>query len=72
MESGLILKNSYLMKLLLVKTQIQKLFTLLKRGDNLTKIAKKYNTTWQSIYKKNKELIGDNPNLIKIGWHLKI
>lgn len=26
------LKNSYLMKLLLVKTQIQKLFTLLKRG----------------------------------------
>lgn len=45
---------------------------IVKKGDNLTKIAKKYNTTWQSIYKKNKELIGDNPNLIKIGWHLKI
>lgn len=45
---------------------------VVKKGDNLTKIAKKYNTTWQSIYKKNKELIGNNPNLIHIGWKLKI
>lgn len=45
---------------------------IVKKGDNLTKIAKKYNTTWQSIYKKNKELIGNNPNLIKVGWKLKI
>lgn len=45
---------------------------IVKKGDNLTKIAQKYNTTWQSIYKKNKELIGNNPNLIKVGWKLKI
>ncbi len=45
---------------------------IVKKGDNLSKIAKKYNTTWQSIYQKNKELIGNNPNLIKIGWKLKI
>lgn len=45
---------------------------IVKKGDNLTKIAKKYNTTWQNIYKKNKELIGNNPNLIHIGWKLKI
>lgn len=45
---------------------------IVKKGDNLTKIAKKYNTTWKDIYNKNKELIGNNPNLIKVGWHLKI
>lgn len=45
---------------------------IVKKGDNLTKIAAYYNTTWQSIYEKNKELIGNNPNLIKIGWKLKI
>lgn len=33
-------------------------------GDNLTKIAKKYGTTWQKIYEANKDVIGDNPNLI--------
>ena len=45
---------------------------VVKKGDNLTKIAKRYNTTWKHIYDKNKELIGNNPNLIKVGWHLKI
>lgn len=45
---------------------------IVKKGDNLTKIAARYNTTWQAIYKKNRELIGSNPNLIKVGWHLKI
>lgn len=45
---------------------------VVKKGDNLTKIAKRYNTTWKHIYDKNKELIGNNLNLIKVGWHLKI
>ncbi len=45
---------------------------VVKKGDNLSKIAKRYNTTWKRIYNKNKELIGDNPNLIKAGWKLKI
>ena len=45
---------------------------IVKKGDNLTKIAAYYNTTWKDIYNKNKELIGNNPNLIKVGWHLKI
>lgn len=36
-----------------------------KSGDTLSGIAKKYNTTWQKIYEDNKEVIGDNPNLIK-------
>ena len=43
-----------------------------KSGDNLTKIASKYGTTWQAIYEKNRDIIGNNPNLIKVGQVLKI
>lgn len=35
-----------------------------KSGDTLSSIAKKYNTTWQKIYNDNKNVIGNNPNLI--------
>ncbi len=41
-------------------------------GDTLWSIARKYNTTWQQIYENNKEVIGDNPNLIYPGQVLKI
>lgn len=54
------------------ETNNKEIIYVVKKGDNLTKIAKKYNTTWKAIYKKNKELIGDNPNLILVGWKLKI
>ncbi len=54
------------------KNNSTEIIYVVKKGDNLTKIAARYNTTWQSIYNKNKELIGNNPNLIKVGWHLKI
>ena len=47
-------------------------YYIVKKGDNLTKIAKKYNTTWQEIYKKNKNIIGSNPNLIYPGQKLYI
>ena len=43
-----------------------------KAGDNLTSIAKKYNTTWQKIYNDNKSVIGSNPNIIKAGQVLTI
>ena len=49
-----------------------KKYYVVKKGDNLTKIAKKYNTTWQSIYNKNKDIIGNNPNLIYPGQILYI
>ena len=40
------------------------LIYVVKRSDNLSKIAKKYGTTWQKIYNDNKNVIGNNPNLI--------
>lgn len=43
-----------------------------KKDDNLSKIAEKYNTTWQKIYEDNKSVIGSNPNLIKPGQVLNI
>ena len=45
---------------------------IVQKDDNLSKIAKKYNTTWQELYKINKDIIGSNPNLIKVGQVLKI
>ena len=47
-------------------------FYIVQAGDTLTKIAKKYNTTWETIYELNKKIIGNNPNLIKIGQKLQI
>lgn len=40
-------------------------------GDNLSKIAKNYGTTWQKIHEANKDKI-KNPDLIQVGWKLKI
>ena len=41
------------------------------KGDNLTKIGKKYGVTWKEIYEVNKDIIKD-PDLIQPGWKLKI
>ncbi len=53
------------------KTMSQTIYVV-KRGDTLSSIAKKYNTTWQKIYANNKSIIGSNPNIIKIGQKLII
>ena len=42
-----------------------------KRGDTLSKIAKRYGTTVVDLVNANKDLI-KNPNIIRIGWILKI
>jgi LysM repeat protein len=53
-------------------TQAQQYDTYtVKSGDNLSKIASKYGTTWQKIYDANKDIIS-NPNMIYPGWVLKI
>lgn len=41
-------------------------------GDNLLKIAKKFDTTWEQIYSDNKDAIGSSPNNIKVGQKLVI
>lgn len=46
-------------------------------GDSLSAIAQKYygsavKEKWMVIYEANKELIGDNPGMIKPGQELKI
>lgn len=45
---------------------------VVKKGDTLSKIAEKYSTNWKKIYEKNKDIIGDNPNLIKPGQILQL
>lgn len=45
---------------------------IVKKGDNLSKIASKFNTNWRTIYEKNKDVIGSNPNKIYAGQKLVI
>jgi nucleoid-associated protein YgaU len=46
-------------------------------GDSLSAIASQYygsgaKEKWMAIYEANKEIIGDNPSLIRVGQVLKI
>lgn len=54
------------------KTNINSVIYTVQAGDNLTKIAKKYNTNWKNIYNINKNVIGNDPNIIKPGQQLVI
>ena len=62
----------YVGQIIKLPVKTNKVSYTVQKGDNLTKIAKKYNTTWQELYKINKDIIGSNPNLIKVGQVLKI
>lgn len=43
-----------------------------QRGDTLGKIAYEYCTDWREIYKVNRDTIGKDPNVIKIGMVLLV
>ena len=45
---------------------------IVKKGDSLTSIAKRYNKNWKSLYEDNKKVIGNNPNKIYPGQVLVI
>ncbi len=50
----------------------QSVLYIVKKGDTLSKIANKYGMDWRKIYESNRAIIGNNPNLIKIGQKLNI
>ena len=52
--------------------KVETITYVVKPGDNLSKIAKAYNTYWQKIYNDNKNIIGGNPNRIYPGQRLII
>lgn len=54
------------------ETLVNEFFYIVKKGDTLSKIAKKFQTTWKKIYQDNLSTIGNNPNLIKAGQELRI
>lgn len=43
-----------------------------KGGDTLSKIGQHHGVAWRDIYEANKDVIGDNPDLIKPGQTLRI
>lgn len=45
---------------------------IIQKGDSLSKIARKYNTTWKKIYNDNLNVLTKGPNKIYIGQKLKI
>lgn len=51
---------------------IQKFEHIVEKGENLSTIAKQYDVSWEKIYEDNKQIIGDNPNLILQGQKLTI
>lgn len=53
-------------------TVVAQVVYTVKEGDTLSKIAEKYNLNWKKLYEKNKDVIGDNPDLIFAGQKLVI
>ena len=45
---------------------------VVKKGDTLISIAKKFNVNWKKLYERNKSVIGSNPNIIKPGMVLDV
>ncbi len=45
---------------------------VIKKGDTLSGIASKFGMSWETLYEKNKEKIGDDPNLIYPGQTLRL
>lgn len=56
------------------KPQARETVHTVAKGDTLSKIAKQYYgdaSKWKAIHEANRDLIA-NPDLIQIGWELKI
>ena len=49
----------------------QDIYTIV-RGDSLSRIASRFNMTWQELYELNKDVIGQDPNKIEVGMVLRL
>lgn len=45
---------------------------IVKRGDTLSSIAQRNGLDWRKLYEANKGIIGNNPNLIRVGTSLSL
>jgi nucleoid-associated protein YgaU len=43
-----------------------------RSGDTLSRIAAAHGTTWEAVYALNRDVVGDNPNLIYVGQVLTL
>lgn len=43
-----------------------------ERGDTLSGIASRHNTTWQILHELNRDTIGDNANVLRVGMELRL
>jgi LysM repeat protein len=48
------------------------IYYIVTKGDNLYRIAERFNTTWNQIYADNKDIIGSNPSNLRVGQKLII
>ena len=53
-------------------TVVSQVVYTVKEGDTLSSIAEKYKLNWKKLYEKNKDIIGENPDLIFPGQKLVI
>jgi LysM repeat protein len=45
---------------------------VVRAGDTLGKIAARHGTTWQRLHALNRQTIGSNPNVLRVGQRLKV
>jgi LysM repeat protein len=45
---------------------------VVRPGDSLSGIAKRYRIEWPGLYEANRAVIGGNPSLLNVGEHLRI
>jgi LysM repeat protein len=45
---------------------------VVRRGDTLSGIARKYRIEWPGLYEANRAVIGSDPDILRAGQHLRI
>lgn len=45
---------------------------VVRAGDTLARIAARHGTTWQQLHAMNRAVVGDNPNVLRVGQRLSL